>query len=94
MRFSILSLAGLCLVAATGACGNTQEPINAGFGDAYYHNISVHVIDPAPANAGSGAPALDGERGRLAIDRYRSTTTVRPVTVTTSGVGDTSSGGN
>ena len=75
MRIALLTVA-----AALGlvACTDTQAPLNAGFGDAYYHNIAVQVIDPTPANAGSGAPDLEGERARVAIDRYRSSTTIVP----------------
>ena len=75
MRIALLTVAtALGLVA----CTDTQAPINATFGDAYYHNIAVQVIDPTPANAGSGAPDLEGERARVAIDRYRSSTTIVP----------------
>jgi len=34
-----------------------------------------------------GAPDLEGQRARIAIDRYDTTTTVAPVTTTTSSVG-------
>jgi hypothetical protein len=46
--------------------------------------MAVQVIDPNPANAGSGAPDLEGERARVAIDRYRGAATLAPVTTTTS----------
>ena len=80
-----MRIALLTVVAAFGlsACTNTQEPMNVGFGDAYHHNSAVHVINPTPANAGSGAPDLDGERGQIAIDRYRSSTTIAPEETTT-----------
>ena len=54
------------------------------FGNAVTHNMAVQVIDPNPANAGSGAPDLEGERARVAIDRYRGAATLAPVTTTTS----------
>jgi type IV pilus biogenesis protein CpaD/CtpE len=82
MRNVLIVAAVMTLVG----CADTRAPLNAGFGDAYHHNIAVHVIDPNPANAGSGAPDLEGERARVAIDRYRSTTTIAPVTTTTSDV--------
>ena len=94
MRHLMLSVAALCLVIAAGGCTSTQEPINDSFGEAYYHNMAVHVIDPNPANAGSGAPELEGERARVAIDRYRATRTVKPVTVTTTGAGSSSGSGS
>ena len=82
----------LLMIAATVglvACTNKapQMDLNTGFGDAYYHNIAAQVINPNPANAGSGAPDLEGQRGRIAIERYHTTTTVAPVTTTTSSVG-------
>ena len=84
-----MRIAWLTVVAAFGlsACTNTQEPMNVGFGDAYHHNIAVQVIDPSPANAGSGAPDLEGERARIAIDRYRGNQILVPEDASTSDVG-------
>jgi type IV pilus biogenesis protein CpaD/CtpE len=81
MRIAIFAVAAF--VGLT-ACADTQGPLNPGFGDAYQHNMAVQVIDPNPANAGSGAPDLEGERARVAIDRYRGAATLAPVTTTTS----------
>lgn len=80
MRIAIFTVAVLLALAA---CADTQGPMNPGFGDAYQHNMAVHVIDPTPANAGSGAPELEGERARIAIDRYRGAATIAPETTTT-----------
>ncbi|HSD34298.1 MAG TPA: hypothetical protein VLE26_02680 [Alphaproteobacteria bacterium] len=88
MRTALLTVAA---VFGLAACANTQEPLNANFGDAYYHNIAVQVIDPKPANAGSGPSDLEGERARVAIDRYRSSTTIVPEDTATSDVGTSSS---
>lgn len=88
MRTALLTVAA---VFGLAACTNTQEPLNANFGDAYYHNIAVQVIDPKPANAGSGPSDLEGERARVAIDRYRSSTTIAPEDTATSDVGTSSS---
>jgi hypothetical protein len=86
MRNVFLTLAGaLALVACTNKA--PEMDLNTGFGDAYYHNIAVQVIDPHPANAGSGAPDLEGQRARIAIERYDTTTTIAPVQTTTSSVG-------
>jgi len=84
MRIAIFLTAGVFSLAA---CADTQAPLNAGFGDAYKHNIAVQVVDPEPANAGSGAPALEGERARVAIDRYRGSKVLIPESTTTSQVG-------
>jgi type IV pilus biogenesis protein CpaD/CtpE len=83
MRTAIFLMAGVFSLAA---CADTTAPLNTGFGDAYYHNMAVQVIDPNPANAGSGAPALEGERARVAIDRYRGSKVLVPEATTTSGV--------
>jgi type IV pilus biogenesis protein CpaD/CtpE len=80
----LMATAALALVACTNK--TPQMDLNTGFGDAYYHNIAAQVINPNPANAGSGAPDLEGQRGRIAIERYHTTTTVAPVTTTTSSV--------
>jgi type IV pilus biogenesis protein CpaD/CtpE len=86
MRNILLTIAvTLSLVACTNKA--PQMELSTGFGDAYYHNIAAQVINPNPANAGSGAPDLEGQRGRIAIERYHTTTTVAPVTTTTSSVG-------
>lgn len=85
-----MRIAFLTVAAAFGlaACADTQAPLNPGFGDSYHHNMAVHVIDPNPANAGSGAADLNGERARVAIDRYRSSTTIVPEDLTTSDVSE------
>jgi len=84
MRNVLLTiLATLSLVACTNKAPQTE--LNTGFGDAYYHNIAAQVINPNPANAGSGAPDLEGQRARIAIERYHTTTTVAPVETTTTG---------
>jgi type IV pilus biogenesis protein CpaD/CtpE len=85
MRITVLIVAGVVTVAG---CADTQAPLNAGFGDAYDRNIAVQVIDPTPTNAGSGAPDFEGERARIAIDRYRGATTLVPETTTTSEVSE------
>jgi type IV pilus biogenesis protein CpaD/CtpE len=85
MRIAIFTAAVLVGLAA---CADTQGPLNPGFGDAYYHNMAVQVIEPQPVNAGSGAPDLEGERARIAIDRYRGATTLAPETMTTTEGGE------
>jgi type IV pilus biogenesis protein CpaD/CtpE len=86
MRKILLTIAATFSLAA---CTNKapQMDLNTGFGDAYYHNIAAQVVNPNPANAGSGAPDVDGQRARIAIDRYNTTTTIAPVTTTTTSVG-------
>jgi len=79
----------LIAAVAISACAQTNEPLNTGFGDSYYHNIALQVINPQPENAGSGAPNMDGERAGIAIERYKGAKTLEPVVVTTSGVGGT-----
>jgi len=81
----ILVMLGLGLGLA--GCPNTQEPINTGFGDAYYHNIALQVVNPQPANAGSGPTNLDGDRAHVAIERYKANKSIQPISPTTSELG-------
>ena len=55
--------------AALTACSNA-EPLNHDFGASVRHNMMMHIIDPAPAHAGIGTPALRGPRATGVMDRY------------------------
>ena len=55
---------------ALAACSSNIEPLNPNFGAAVRHNMMMHVIDPAPAHANSGAPEMRGPRATGAMDRY------------------------
>jgi hypothetical protein len=59
-----------------------------GYGNAAAQNAAVQGVDPQPAYADAGAPDLNGRRAALAIERYESGKTIRPIRLgTTSGGG-------
>ena len=45
-----MKLLPFALLFAVAACAQYQnkEPMGRDYGDAVHHNLSVHVIDPAP----------------------------------------------
>jgi len=80
----------LALLLAVAACAQYQnkEPLGRDWGDSYHHNISVHVIDPAPDFEGKEIPDMDGNRAAGAIERYNTGTVIEPESIeTTSGFG-------
>ncbi len=79
----------LVVVLAPSACqwNGNAAPLGRDFGDTTSHNISQHVIDPEPVHIGSGAPAMDGERAKSAVDRYRSGRVLAPQAESTGGGG-------
>ncbi len=79
-RSTTFLLVGL-LWAATG-CQNTQ-PLGRDFGNAVRHNMSVHIINPAPAYAGRESPGFDGIRAAGVLERYQKGKVTTPKTVKT-----------
>ncbi len=79
MKRSIIFLP-LVLTFAVSACelNRNVPPLGRDFGNATLHNMSLHIINPEPATAGYGAPALDGDRAKGAIERYKSGTVIAP----------------
>ena len=63
------------------------------FGNAVASNKAMHIINPGPADAALEAPAMEGKRAALAIDRYVKGETAELEQLTTSG-GQGSSGSN
>ena len=78
------------LLFAVAACAEWQnkEPLGRDYSNAVNHNISVHVIDPAPSFEGREIPDMRGTRASGAVDRYDTGTELQPETIeTTSGFG-------
>lgn len=77
----------VCVVAGCDASmyrdSGTPAP---GFGNAVSQNNAVMIIDPQPASAANTQIDLDGRRGGLAIERYRSGKIIPPVEMRTSEV--------
>ena len=76
------------LMIAVSACENRNVPhLGADFGNATQHNLSQQIINPDPATAGYGAPAMHGERAIGAIQRYKGGSVIAPAAEATGGVG-------
>lgn len=75
-----ISLAGAGLALA--AC-EAPSTLNAGFGDSVYHNMSMHIVDPTPADPDMAPPALMGTRAFGVIDRYEKGQVILPERLST-----------
>ena len=71
------------LLTLVGCAG--QDHLSPGFGDAVTHNKVAQIIDPAPVYP--GPVLLDGHRGALALERYRTGEVIPPVDLRTSTLG-------
>ena len=63
------SIALLFFVAGCQQYSN-QEPLGRDLGNSVHHNMSMHIIDPAPSYEGREVPDMDGERADIAIENY------------------------
>ncbi len=79
----------IVLTFAVSACqwNRNLPPLGRDFGNAVNHNMSQHIINPDPVTAGYGAPALDGERASVVIERYKAGDVLAPEVESTGGVG-------
>jgi hypothetical protein len=84
MRDDMTKRIAIGLVTATllAACGpsvyrDSTTPI-PGYGNAIGQNSAVMIIDPQPAAAANVDLDLDGRRGAIAIERYRTGTVIPP----------------
>ena len=73
------------LILALAACNRNIGPMAPDFGNATEYNMSVQIINPEPATAGYGAPALDGIRAKGAVDRYKGGSVITPSAESTGG---------
>lgn len=86
MRNFSLTSRLLLLVLAVGACQQTSAvPSGPVFGNATRHNMSRHIVDPESAPVDAPAPAMDGERAKAALERYRSGAVIEADVVPTDG---------
>ena len=77
----------LALLFAVAACQHL-EPLGRDYGNAYNHNLSLQVIDPAPNLEGKEIPDMEGTRASGAMERYNTGTVIEPESIeTTSGFG-------
>jgi len=75
----------LALLFAAAACAqyDNKEPLGRDYGNAFTHNLSVQVIDPAPNLEGKENPNMNGIRANSAIQRYDTGTIIEPETIET-----------
>ncbi len=74
----------LALLFAVAACQHL-EPLGRDYGNAVTHNLSVHVIDPAPNLEGKEIPDMEGTRAAGAMERYDAGTEIEPESIETTG---------
>ena len=60
------------------AYSSREDTISRGHGNAPNHNRAVHTVNPWPAAAWNQNIPLNGERARLAAERYQSNTVIPP----------------
>jgi hypothetical protein len=83
----------LSIIAAFGVGGlmaacTPQEDLHPTFGNAVHHNMSVHIINPAPSyGAAQQVPELDGPRAAGAQQRYNDGEVIPPERLRTSSGG-------
>jgi hypothetical protein len=71
---------GLLLVVA--ACNHTQ-PLGKDFGNSVHHNMSMHIINPAPDLEGREVPDMEGTTASGAVERYESGAVIAPEVIET-----------
>ncbi|HKJ76106.1 MAG TPA: hypothetical protein VKA64_02795 [Gammaproteobacteria bacterium] len=62
-------IAGILL--ASGCVTSSKQTMKEDFGDAVRNNTAAQVIDPMAGQEEMPAHTLDGQKGELALDRYR-----------------------
>jgi hypothetical protein len=83
--FSII--AALAAGALAAAC-TPQEDLHPSFGNAVHHNMSLHIINPAPTYSSvEQVPPLDGPRAAGAQQRYDNGEVIQPERLRTSDTG-------
>ena len=83
-------LAALLFAAIVAGCGphtyrQSATPV-PGYGNSVRQNSAVMIVDPQPASATNTMIDMDGRRSLIAIERYRSDTTIVPETLDTTTV--------
>ena len=83
-----MKLLPFALLFAVAACAQYQnkEPMGRDYGDAVHHNLSVHVIDPAPNLEGKEIPDMNGNRASGALQRYKTGTELEPESIDTTSI--------
>lgn len=77
-----MKLLPLGLLLAVAACYHTQ-PLGKDFGNSVNHNMSMHIINPAPDLEGREVPDMAGTRASGAIERYDTGNVIEPEAIET-----------
>jgi hypothetical protein len=81
-------IAALAAGALVAAC-TPQEELHPSFGNSVHHNMSLHIINPAPSyDSAQQVPPLDGPRAAGAQQRYDSGDVIQPEQLRTSDTGE------
>ncbi len=70
-----LTASSIALLFFVAGCQHTQ-PLGRDFGNSVHHNMSMHIIDPAPSFEGREIPDMEGERAAGAKERYDTGTVI------------------
>ncbi len=73
------TILGLGLLVSLAGCDiGARQPLGAGFGNAFQHNMAAQIIAPEPRLATEPPAALDGRRSAGAIQRYEKGEVIEP----------------
>ncbi len=64
-----LTASSIALLFFVAGCQHLQ-PLGRDLGNSVHHNMSMHIIDPAPSYEGREVPDMEGERAAGAKERY------------------------
>lgn len=70
-----------------------RDTLTLGAGDAVATNQVTHTVDPWNENAKNTDIDLEGERARVAVDRYQKNQSIKPSGLNTSTISPTGGGG-
>ena len=73
MRFKkLMPLTALAAILLASGCVTTsKQSLKPDFGEAVRTNTAVQTLDPMAGQEEMPANSLDGQKGELALDRYR-----------------------
>ena len=84
---TVLTASSIALLFFVAGCQHTQ-PLGRDFGNSVHHNMSMHIIDPAPSFEGREVPDMDAERAAVAIENYTTGNVIEPEAESISGFGN------
>ncbi len=80
MKTALTAVSFVVLVIVSGCQQySNQVPLGRDFSNSVHHNMSMHIIDPAPSLEGREVPDMAGTRAESAIERYDTGTIIEPI---------------